>query len=86
MTNQFNYDVTLQATDIAYQHEQLSNEELKGVVGGWGDLFGAVTQVANHCVAAPLAGAMAYSLTGTVPNNGTMGMTLGAMFAEKVDR
>jgi hypothetical protein len=39
MTNQFDYDLTMQATDIAYQPEQLSNEELEGVVGG--SLLGA---------------------------------------------
>ena len=38
MTNQFDYDLTMQATDqvtdIAYQPEQLSNEQLEGVTGG----------------------------------------------------
>ena len=38
MTNQFDYDLNLQATDqatdIAYQPEQLSSEELEGVAGG----------------------------------------------------
>ena len=40
MTNQFDYDLTMQATDqvtdIAYQPEQISNEELEGVVAGSG--------------------------------------------------
>ena len=38
MTNQINRDLnpqaTDQATDLAYQPEQLSNEELEGVAGG----------------------------------------------------
>ena len=34
MTNQFNYDLTLQTADINDQPEQLSNEQLEGVAGG----------------------------------------------------
>ena len=39
MANQIDYDLNLQATeqrtDIAYQPEQLSNEQLEGVAGGF---------------------------------------------------